>query len=300
MNPILFNIQHFSLHDGPDIRTVLFFKGCPLSCIWCHNPEGKSAKPTLSYLKEKCVSCGKCASVCPTDAHQFEEGHKLLRQNCISCGRCADACSFGALEMLGREYTIEEILNEAEKEKIYYGDNGGITISGGEPFGQYEALITLLKALKEKEYHICIETSGYTTSERITEAAKYTDLFLYDYKESNNERHIKYTGVSQDKILNNLSVLDSLNARVILRCPIIPDINDYVEHFEKIAETANKHSCIQSVELMPYHPLGISKADSIGEKHVYENDKFAELELVEKYCKAIQKSTCKNVSISTS
>jgi len=167
MNPILFNIQHFSLHDGPGIRTVLFFKGCVLNCIWCHNPEGKNAKTTLSYLKEKCVSCGKCAYVCPADAHQFEEEHKLLRQNCISCGRCADACSFGALEMLGREYTIDEILNEAKKERIYYGDNGGVTVSGGEPFGQYDALITGLKALKEKEYHICIETSGYTSPERI-------------------------------------------------------------------------------------------------------------------------------------
>lgn len=298
MNPILFNIQHFSLHDGPGIRTVLFFKGCPLSCIWCHNPEGKNAKPTLSYLKEKCLFCGKCASVCPADAHQLKDGHEIFRQKCVLCGRCADACSFGALEMLGREYTIDEILNEAEKEKIYYGDNGGITISGGEPFGQYEALINLLKALKEKEYHICIETSGYTSHERIAEAAKYTDLFLYDYKESNNERHIKYTGVDQDKILNNLNVLDSLNARVILRCPIIPDINDYDAHFEKIAETANMHTCIQSVELMPYHPLGISKSDSIGEKYVYENDKFAKIELVEKYCKAIQKSTCKKVSVS--
>ena len=298
MNPILFNIQHFSLHDGPGIRTVLFFKGCPLNCIWCHNPEGKNAKPTLSYLKEKCVSCGKCAYVCPADAHQFEEEHKLLRQNCISCGRCADACSFGALEMLGREYTIDEILNEAKKERIYYGDNGGVTVSGGEPFGQYDALITVLKALKEKEYHICIETSGYTSPERISEAAKYTDLFLYDYKESNSESHIKYTGVKQDRILKNLSVLDNENARVILRCPIIPRINDYEAHFEKIADTANKHSCIQSVELMPYHPLGISKSDSIGEKYIYENDKFAEIKLVEKYCKTIQKSTSKSVTVS--
>lgn len=298
MNPILFNIQHFSLHDGPGIRTVLFFKGCPLNCIWCHNPEGKNAKPTLSYLKDKCVSCGKCTSACPVGAHQLKDGHIISRQKCVLCAKCADACSFGALEMLGREYTTDEILDEAEKEKIYYGDNGGVTLSGGEPFGQYDALITVLKALKEKEYHICIETSGYTSPERISEAAKYTDLFLYDYKESNDERHIKYTGVGQDKILKNLDVLDGLSTKVILRCPIIPDINDYDSHFEKIAETANKHGCIQSVELMPYHPLGISKSESIGEKYVYENDEFAEIELVEKYCKAIQKSTSKSVIVS--
>ena len=148
--------------------------------------------------------------------------------------------------MFGKEYTIDEILRDIEKDKAYYGDTGGITISGGEPFMQYEALIPLLKALKENGYHVCIETSGYTTPERMREAAKYTDLFLYDYKESNNERHIKYTGVKQDKILNNLDVLDDANAKVVLRCPIIPRVNDYNEHFEKIAQIANGHISIQS------------------------------------------------------
>ena len=155
-----------------------------------------------------------------------------------------------------------------------------------------------LKALKEKEYHICIETSGYTTHERITEAAKYTDLFLYDLKESDNDRHIKHTGVSQDKILNNLNILNAQGANVILRCPIIPGVNDRDAHFEKIAETANKYSCIRSVELMPYHPLGISKSDRIGEKYVYENVDFADIGLVEEYCKTIQKRTSKSVTVS--
>ena len=200
--------------------------------------------------------------------------------------------------MFGREYTIEEILHDVEKDKAYYGDNGGVTISGGEPFMQFEALIELLKVLKEKGYHICIETSGYTSSEIICEAAKYTDLFLYDYKESDNERHIKYTGVKQDRILNNLDVLDDVNAKVILRCPIIPSVNDYNEHFEKIAQTANQHTSIQSVELMPYHPLGISKSVNIGEEYVYKNDQFADVSLVEKYCKKIQQHTTKFVNVS--
>lgn len=299
MNPILFNIQHFSLHDGPGIRTALFFKGCPLDCIWCHNPEGKSPQKTLSFLKERCVFCRGCEAVCPQGVHSFQTvEHRLFRQNCIYCGKCVDVCNYGALEILGKEYTIDEILRGVEKDKAYYGISGGITISGGEPFMQFEALIVLLKALKENGYHVCIETSGYTTSERIREAAKYTDLFLYDYKESDNERHIRYTGVCQDKILDNLYALDNVNAKVILRCPIIPSINDYVEHFEKIAETANKHNCIQSVEFMPYHPLGISKADSIGENYVYENDKFVEISLVENYCKITQQNTSKMVTIS--
>lgn len=299
MEPILFNIQHFSLHDGPGIRTVLFFKGCPLNCIWCHNPEGKSPQKTLSFLKERCVSCGKCVSVCPTEAHQFITGeHRIVRQNCIRCGMCADSCFRNALELFGKRYSVDEILCEISKDVAYYGGSGGITISGGEPFMQYEALITLLKALKEHNYHICIETSGHTTAERISEAAKYTDLFLYDYKESDNERHLKFTGVKQDKILKNLDVLDSLNAKVILRCPIIPFVNDYEKHFCKIAQTANNHICIKSVELMPYHPLGISKADSIGEKYLYENNEFTQTQTIEDYCKMIQKHTEKAVSVS--
>ncbi len=299
MNLIFFNIQHFSLHDGPGIRTVLFLKGCPLNCIWCHNPEGKSTQKTLSFLEERCVFCRRCEAVCGQGVHSFGAGeHRLVRENCICCGKCADTCNYGALEMLGKEYTIGEILREIEKDKTYFGNDGGITISGGEPFVQFEALITLLKALKEKGYHICIETSGYTTSERMCEAAKYTDLFLYDYKESNNERHIKYTGVKQDIILNNLDVLDDVNAKVILRCPIIPSVNDYNEHFEKIAKIANQHTSIQSVEFMPYHPLGISKANNIGEKYSYDNHQFAETSLVESYCKITQQNTSKPVTVS--
>lgn len=299
MNPILFNVQHFSLHDGPGIRTVLFFKGCPLNCVWCHNPEGKSMQKTLSFLKEKCVFCGKCESVCPQKVHSFQAGeHRLSRQNCIGCTKCVESCNYGALEMLGKEYTTDEILRDIEKDKAYYGEGGGITISGGEPFMQFDALINLLKTLKKNDYHVCIETSGYTTSERIREAAKYTDLFLYDYKESSNERHKKYTGVGQDNILNNLNVLDEVGAKVILRCPVIPTINDYQEHFEKIAQTANEHISIQSVEFMPYHPLGISKANNTGTEYAYENNQFTETSLVEKYCSITQQHTSKTVIVS--
>ena len=299
MNPILFNIQHFSLHDGPGIRTVLFFKGCPLDCIWCHNPEGKSIAKTLSFLREHCVFCGKCALVCPVGAHTFEDGElRISRNKCTKCGKCAQACNFGALEIIGKEYTIEDILSEVEKDSAYYGENGGVTISGGEPFLQFQALITLLKELKENGYHICIETSGFTTREKISEAAKYTDMFLFDYKESRNDRHLEYTGVKQDEILKNLDALDSLNTEVMLRCPIIPGINDYEKHLKKIAETANKHTCIKGIELMPYHPLGIAKAENIGEEYSYDNDSFAETELVENYCEMIKMHTCKKVSVS--
>lgn len=295
----IFNIQHFSLHDGPGIRTVLFFKGCPLDCAWCHNPEGKSPKRTLSFLKERCAFCRGCEAVCPKGVHAFKSGgHMLFRENCICCVKCVDACNYGALEMFGKEYTVDEILRDVEKDKAYYGSDGGITISGGEPFMQFEALIALLKALKENRYHICIETSGYTDSERMLEAAKYTDLFLYDYKESDIERHIKYTGVSQDKILNNLYALDDVGASVVLRCPIIPSVNDYNEHFEKIAQIANRHTSIQSIELMPYHPLGVSKSINIGKDCVYKNNNFTDASLIENCKNKTQQGTSKIVTVS--
>lgn len=216
----------------------------------------------------------------------------------MRCGQCVDACCYNALELCGKEYTIEDILRDVEKDAAFYGESGGRTLSGGEPFAQFDALLTLLKALKEKGYHVCIETSGYTTPEKIGEAANYTDLFLYDYKESDNERHEKYTGVKQDGILNNLYVLDRMQADVVLRCPIIPSVNDYPAHFETIARIANAHTSIQSIEFMPYHPLGISKADAIGEECAYKNDAFLEPSLVEEYCRITRQNTSKRVTVS--
>lgn len=299
MNPVLFNIQHFSIQDGPGIRTTVFFKGCPLDCAWCHNPEGKHIDPVLSYLEEKCVGCKKCVAVCPKGVHSFENGiHNVDRTECIGCGACANACFYGALEVYGKKHTVNEILREVAKDAAFYGETGGITVSGGEPFAQYEALIKLLKALKENGYNICLETSGFTSSKNITEAAKYVDIFLYDYKLTNPQKHLEFTGVPQDKIINNLFALDKIGATVVLRCPIIPQVNDCEEHFEGIARVANEHASIKSVELMPYHPLGISKSQNIGEKCEYQNDKFLDSDLAEEYCEIIRKSTFKEVKVS--
>ena len=299
MNPIIFNIQHFSIQDGPGIRTTLFFKGCPLDCAWCHNPEGKSIKPILSYLSDRCRLCGRCVDLCPSKAHKIENGlHNIDHKKCTACGKCAEECAFGALEILGKSYTVDEILVEVKKDSGFYGNDGGVTISGGEPFLQYEALIEVLKALKEKGYNICIETSGYTTEDRIKEVAKYVDIFLYDFKHTNPEKHLEFIGVSQDEILDNLYALDEVKANVILRCPIIPEINDYDEHFEGIARVANNHPSIKSIELMPYHPLGIGKSQNIGEECEYKNSEFLNADLAEKYCEIIRKCSQKPVKVS--
>ena len=288
----VFNIQHFSLNDGPGIRTVIFFKGCSLNCAWCHNPESKSYLPELSFLKEQCIGCKKCVDACCKKVHFFEnDNHYIDRNKCVFCGKCVDACPISALKVLGKQYTFDEIMAELAKDDVFFSNQGGVTFSGGEPFMQFGALYALLKRCKEKGYTTCIETSGYTSKENIVKAAKYTDCFLYDCKETDPENHKKYIGVDNKIILDNLSVLNKINATVILRCPIIPSVNDRKEHFENIARLANQYSCIKSIEFMPYHPLGISKSINIGKKTLFDDNRFMDKKEIETYYFEMKKIT---------
>lgn len=286
----IFNIQHFSVNDGPGIRTVVFFKGCHLNCQWCHNPESKSKKGELSFNYDRCVMCGKCEKVCDKGVHTFlDDRHFIERKKCILCGRCTDVCNMSALKLIGKEYSIKEVMSEISKDEIFFGEDGGVTFSGGEPFGQFEALYELLKICKSKGYSTCIETSGYTSPENIIKASEYTDLFLFDCKESDEKRHKEYTGVGLEVIKNNLDMLNKTEAYVVLRCPVVPTLNDRLEHFEEIAKLAEKHKCIKAVEFMPYHPLGIEKCNQIGKESLYLNKEFADREVIEDYVSKISK-----------
>ena len=288
MYTAIFNIQHFSVNDGPGIRTVVFFKGCPLSCAWCHNPEGKSKEKELSFAVKNCTLCGKCAAVCPNGVHTFENGmHLIDRNKCSLCGKCADVCVMSALEILGKRLTCKEIMIEIAKDDVFFSDNGGVTFSGGEPFMQFDSLYELLKMCKAKDYSTCIETSGFTLKENILKAAEYTDYFLFDCKETNFANHKKYIGVDNKLILENLYALCSVNAHVILRCPIVPGINDRQDHFDGIARLANQYSCIKSIEFMPYHPLGISKSEQLGKTYSFDMRSFADKKMIENYCRSI-------------
>lgn len=265
MKGTIFNIQRFCVNDGPGIRTTVFLKGCPLKCIWCHNPESQSEKAEIMFYKDKCVNCGRCAVVCGNGCHSFDNGvHKFERINCVKCFACTQTgCE--ALEKVGREITTDKVIDEVLKDKIFYDNSGGgITLSGGEPLCQFDFSLEILKKAKENKLHTAMETCGFTSVDRIKEISKYVDLFLFDYKETNSELHKKYTGIGNEAILRNLSLLNDMGKRIILRCPIIPGCNDRKEHFEGIYNVANKFENVLHIELEPYHPLGENKYTSLG------------------------------------
>lgn len=289
---LIFNIQHFSTHDGPGIRTVIFIKGCLLSCAWCHNPEGKGFRPELSFDAARCVLCKRC-EVCPGKAHSFDGGHVLDRTKCRVCGKCAGVCPTGALEVVGREYTVAEILREVGRDAVFYGEDGGVTVSGGEPFADAESLISLLKALKAAGYNTAVETSGFASAEDLRSSAAYCDLFLYDLKLFEKSR--EYVGVDSGELISGLGVLDGVGARVRLRCPIIPGVNDNPEHIAFIAKTADSHASVESIELEPYHPLGLRKYKNFGVDAAFGYEKKLAPEKLTELLTVLRKLTKKTV-----
>lgn len=289
----VFNIQKFSINDGPGIRTTVFLKGCPLRCLWCHNPESKAAKPELFFDTRKCTVCGRCTIACPNSLHIIDNGiHLFNRDECVACGKCADACFSGSLEVTGEEKSTEEVIKEVLKDKVFYENSGGgMTLSGGEPMYQFEFTYELLKAAKEEGLHICMETCGFAKEENYKKIAGLVDIFLFDYKLTSPELHKKYTGVSNELILSNLKMLDSLGSKTILRCPIIPTVNDTEEHFSGIAETANSLSNILEINIEPYHPLGNGKTEMLGVDYELKDLTFPSDETVAQWIEIIASKT---------
>ncbi|MBQ9779449.1 MAG: glycyl-radical enzyme activating protein [Clostridia bacterium] len=273
MTATIFNIQRFSLFDGPGVRTVVFFKGCPLRCMWCHNPEGLSSARQIMYNPERCIGCGACIEACDFDCHAIKDGiHTYDRHHCISCGKCAEVCYSRALTTVGQVVTVDEIMETVLKDKaVYLESGGGLTLSGGEPLLQGEFAIALLKSVKSHGLHTCVETSGFGKTEILADMAKYVDLFLFDYKITGDDAHRELCGVPQTPILEHLTLLNTLGAKVILRCPLLP-FNRNADHAEGIARTVLSHSCIVEVQIMPYHRLGIAKAAQLGMPLSYQGE----------------------------
>lgn len=300
---MIFNIQHFSIHDGPGIRTTVFMKGCPLDCIWCHNPESKSFRPQLSFTKSKCVGCGACVKACPHGCHAIEQDggdfrHVINRTDCSLCGSCCAACSYSALEITGRLCDPKSVIEDVLRDRIFYETSGGgVTFSGGEPTAQPEFLKEMLVLAKQSGLHTAVETCGYVRTDILLDLAGYVDLFLFDYKETDPGLHKKYTGRDNALIIENLSTLNEAGAEIILRCPLIPGLNTDDAHMKGIADTAERLSSVKEIQLEPYHPLGISKAGAIGIAPAYENAEFMDKTLAEECRDKISKLTVKPVRI---
>ena len=262
----VFDIQSFSVHDGPGVRTTVFLKGCPLRCRWCHNPESQTFSPEIGFLKTRCISCGSCVQVCPQGCHTlWGSDHRFDRSRCNSCGRCADACPTGALETIGETRRVDEIIALVSRDLPFYeASGGGLTLSGGEPLAQIEFTLALLKTARSRGINACVETCGHVPEANIRAVSPWVDCFLYDCKETDPVLHREFTGAGLDLIMSNLSYLNSVQARVILRCPLIPNSNLRMSHFDGIAEWSRAFPCIKSIELLPYHPFGNSKLERLG------------------------------------
>ena len=276
---MVFDIKRYSIHDGPGIRTTFFLKGCPLSCWWCHNPEGISPGPVLIRHPGRCIGCGKCVSVCPTGAWSLGENGSLRydRAACILCRKCAAACPPVAIEIAGREMTAEEVLKEAKKDIPFFDESGGgVTFSGGEPLLQGEFLIECLKKMKEEEIHTAVDTSGFCNTDTLLRASELADLFLFDVKHIDSGEHELYTGVNNAIILENLESLDEALAargagRINMRIPVIPGFNDDRDTLARIAGLALTLKTLSAVNLLPYHSAAESKYSNLGME--YKMDK---------------------------
>lgn len=259
MKATIFDIQRNSFVDGPGIRTTVFFKGCNLKCAWCHNPESQSAKPQIMFYSDKCTSCGRCVNLSEKDSDFI--------------------CFNDAKEICGKEYTLNEVLKEVLKDKAFYNNsNGGVTFSGGECMLQIDFLCEILKKCKEKSIHTAVDTAGNVPWSYFEKILKYTDLFLYDIKLFDSEKHIKYTGADNITILNNLQKLFKVGANVWIRIPIIGGVNDSAEEMIKIKNFLSPYKPLKT-ELLPYHNLGTHKYDALAmQKQLYETSNKANTE----------------------
>ncbi len=245
MNGTIFNIQRFCMNDGPGIRTTVFLKGCPLACVWCHNPEGKAPQKQTLIYQEKCIGCGRCAGLAEDDD--------------------VFACWNGARELCGRTVSSDEVVAEVLRDEPFYRNSGGgLTLSGGEPLYQHAFALDILQKAKAAGIHTVVETSGFASASVMRAIAEYTDLFLYDWKETDPELHRCFAGQNNKPILDNLALLNEMDKDIVLRCPIIPGFNDREDHLRGICSVANCFPGIRCIEVEPYHSFGESKYRALG------------------------------------
>lgn len=273
--PLIVNIKRNALDDGPGIRTLIFFKGCPLSCVWCQNPEAKSLKMELSFDRDKCIECEMCLTSCEQNAIDFDYEYRIYRKLCNLCGTCIKVCQNDALKFIGKEYTIEELVKIVLKDKVFFDNsNGGVTLSGGEPLYYIDYVHDLLLRLKENKIHICIETCGFYDCSKFNELLlPYIDLIYFDLKIYNSKLHAQYCKVSNEKILENFEDLLKKEKDLLPRIPLIPTITDTDQNLNELAEYL-KSLNIRKIALLPYNPLWLSKPEKIGIKPLYAHSEW--------------------------
>lgn len=264
MDGIVFNIMHYALHDGPGIRTVVFLKGCPLACQWCHNPESQGLHPELMITVERCTGCGDCLTVCPTGAAVLVDGVPGATDACTACGRCVDACLVGARTIAGRIMTVPEVMKELVRDRVFFEESGGgVTFSGGEPFMQPAFLRSLLETCQDEGISTAVETCGMADLAALLAVVDKIDLFLYDVKLMDTTRHGEATGVGNETILTNLAALVAAHAHVIVRFPVIPGLNDDRENVGLMVSMMDRLG-LHRIDLLPYHRIGTDKYRRLG------------------------------------
>jgi len=266
---LIFDIKKYAINDGPGIRLTIFFKGCNLSCQWCHNPESLSPKVQKMYNASKCIGAAKCLDNCPNDALALtSEGIVTNYDICNLCGKCAEVCPTKAFEMLGSSISISELMKKIDNEAIFFDQSGGgVTFSGGEPLMHSEYLLKALKECGKRMYHRVVDTTAFSNQETLLEVAKYTELFLIDLKVMDSKSHKNFTGVSNEKILSNITELAKTNCEIIFRMPLIKNVNTSKENIRSTALFMNSLDGNKSViNLLPYHNIAENKHLKLGDK----------------------------------